>query len=90
MKPRNKRKHFYKPGNLLRVIQTTQVHDSDDFRPLLDILTSHRGTRRDFLFIGDLCLLLEIDRKEDGCSTVLFKEKKWKIFPSLLGTFEKV
>lgn len=93
MKPRNKRKHYHREGNLLKVIRYgLQAYDPSDEHTYMQIisLTGEIGYLKPVeIKSGTICLLLEIDRKIDRAHIILVGDKKYKIFGSIHHSFAK-
>lgn len=93
MKPRNKRKHYHREGNLLKVISYgLQAYDPSDehtYMELVLLVGDPRQPKRVEIKWGTICLLLEIDRKVDRAHIILIGDKKYKIFGSIQHSFAK-
>lgn len=91
MKPRNQRKHQYRPGNLLRVKNQTLIgYDANDYRTWMSMMVDGAGpSGRVEIKYGTVCLLLERNRKKDRASVILVGDKKYKIFGDIQDSFVK-
>jgi len=91
--PRHQRKHHYRAGNLLKVIQYgLHAYDPSDEHSYMQIvsLQGEEGCPKLVeIKWGTLCLLLERDRKVDRAHIILIGDKKYKVFGNIQHCFAK-